>query len=59
MKPIRIWQMGYLDKNDPTKSIIPTQKAVDKLKKMIESGTDDIIVGPEVKVYIVGEKEWN
>jgi len=58
MKTIRLWQLGYLDTQNPVNSIIPTKQALDLLKQKIsefnniEEDVIDFIWGPELKLQI-------
>lgn len=52
---VRIWQVGIIDKKNPSNSVIPTNKRIKRLKKaitkLINGKVQDIIIGPEVKIH--------
>ena len=61
---VRVWQVGYLDINKPTESIIPTRAGIKKIRKMIKKlnkgKIQDIVIGPEIKITELEiEKENN
>ena len=51
---IRVWKLGYYNKDEPSKSLIPTQAAINKLRDILASNTGhtslDVIWGPELDV---------
>ncbi len=55
-KKILLWKLGHLDKGDPTKSLIPSQAAIEKLKSILnqdKSGRIHIVWGPDLDVTVV------
>ena len=57
MRTIRLWRLGYIDKNNPSNSILPTAASLKKLKELIDNGTEggifDIIWGPDLSLDII------
>jgi hypothetical protein len=53
---IRVWRLGYFNRDEPSKSLIPTQGAINKLRDVLASNntpagcTTEIVWGPELDV---------
>ena len=53
---VRVWKLGYFNRDEPSKSLIPTQKAIDKLRDILASNNTpegcatEIVWGPELDV---------
>jgi hypothetical protein len=55
MKTIRLWTLGYIDRENPLNSIIPTKESIAKLRDLIKSeegSTMDIIWGPDLSLTV-------
>lgn len=46
MRPVRLWTLGKLE--GVSGPLIPTSESIEKLRSLIESGTTDIIWGPDL-----------
>jgi hypothetical protein len=56
MTTIRLWRLGYIDRNNPCNSVIPSADAIQKLKDLIKCNTSggilDIIWGPDITLDV-------
>ena len=54
MSKVRLWKLGYLNKENPSQSILPTMKAINRLRDILASndGHEDLelVWGPELDV---------
>lgn len=56
MTTVRLWKLGYIDKENPCNSLLPTAESLKKLKDLINSNTSggilDIIWGPDISLDV-------
>ncbi len=54
---IRLWKVGFLNKENPLNSVLPTKQMLEKVRELISSsisgGVTDIIWGPDLNVELV------
>jgi hypothetical protein len=57
MTTIRLWRLGYIDKDNPSNSLLPTAESLRKLKDLINNNTSggilDIIWGPDLSLDVI------
>jgi hypothetical protein len=59
-KKILMWRLGHLDKDNPTKSLIPSAAAIEKLINILKqdkSGRIHIVWGPDLDVTVVNSND--
>lgn len=63
---VRLWKLGHINKEDPTKSMFPTKKSIDILRSILseaaksETGEFDFVWGPDLQLELVDiEDELN
>jgi len=54
MSKVRLWKLGYLNKENLAQSMMPTAKSINRLRDLIadipEGGTIDLVWGPDLDV---------